>query len=500
MSTEILIILPILIPLLNAVISLFLWNHPRWQRIISVAGTAFHLVAAIVLLRSIQYQGIQSVQIGGWQAPFGITLVIDLFSAIMLLVTALIGLAVAVYSWANIDTDRVKFGYFPLYHILLMGISGAFLTGDLFNLYVWFEVMLIASFVLTALGGEPDQLEGALKYVTLNLLSSAVFLATVGIIYGLTGTLNMADLATLMPHVDSGIANTLAMMFLIAFGLKAAIFPLYFWLPAAYHTPPAAISAIFAGLLTKVGVYALVRVFTLIFVKELVFTHTVLLVLAALTMLTGILGAISQRDFRRILAFNLISHVGFMLLGLALYTPLALAGMILYTIHHMLVKTSLFLSSGLVYRLRGTYHLPSLGGLYRSNPIVALLFFIPAIALAGLPPLSGFWPKLALFQAGLNNGQYLVIGVVVLMSLLTLYSMIKIWFHAFWKPIPDGETVEQTNKTSSWNLMVAPVFMLTLFILILGLIPEPVLQLSQTAANQLLAPTEYMNIVLGGGN
>jgi multicomponent Na+:H+ antiporter subunit D len=479
--------------------TLLLWNQQRWQRRVSVAGTVAHLASVFALLAFVQRNGIQAVNIGNWPAPFGISLVVDLFSAVMLAVTGVIGLAVAVYSLGSIDTRRQAFGYYPLFHVLLMGISGAFLTGDLFNLYVWFEVMLIASFVLTALGGERAQMEGALKYVTLNLLSSAIFLAAVGTLYGITGTLNLADLATLILEIDTGLINALAMMFLIAFGLKAALFPFFFWLPAAYHTPPAAVSAIFAGLLTKVGVYALVRVFSLIFVQEMAFTHTVILILASLTMLIGILGAISQRDFRRILSFNLISHVGFMLLGLAFFTPLALAGMILYTIHHMLVKTTLFLTSGLVYRLQGSYNLEKLGGLYRSQPLLSALFLLPAISLAGLPPSSGFWPKLALFRAGLGQEAYLVIGIAVVMSLLTLYSMIKIWNQVFWKSAPEGKTNPEV-RGQAWQLMLIPVAALTLLILALGLFPEPVFQLAQKAAYQLLAPAEYIGIVFGGLN
>ncbi len=494
---DFLLILPLLIPLLTAMTALLLWNQRAWQRSISITGAAAHLLATLTLLVFIEGAGIQTVQIGNWPAPFGITLVVDLFSAIMLAVTGLIGLTVAVFSLGNIDTRREAYGYHPLYHVLLMGISGAFLTGDLFNLYVWFEVMLIASFVLTALGGERAQMEGALKYVTLNLLSSAIFLAAVGTLYGITGTLNMADLAVMLPQVDTGLVNVLAMMFLIAFGLKAALFPLFFWLPAAYHTPPAAVSAIFAGLLTKVGVYALARVFTLLFVQETAYTHTIILILATVTMLVGILGAISQRDFRRVLSFNLISHVGFMLFGLALFTPLALTGMIFYTIHHMIVKTTLFLISGLVYRLQGSYTLAQLGGLYRSQPLLALLFFIPAVSLAGLPPLSGFWPKLTLFQAGLQAGQFLVVGVAVLMSLLTLYSMMRVWNQAFWKPAPKGTPAAHEGGTD-WHLQWIPVLVLTLLILALGLFAEPVFQLAQTAAGQILDPQAYVQMVLGG--
>ena len=496
---EILILLPLLIPLLTAVSLILLWSQPYWQRRVTVLGASLYMVAVFTPLFSIQRDGIQSVQIGNWPAPFGVTFVVDLFSAIMLAVTGIIVLVVAIYSIGHIDARRAAHGYYPLYFVLVMGISGSFITGDMFNLYVWFEVMLIASFVLTALGGERAQMEGALKYVALNLLSSAIFLAAVGTLYGVAGTLNMADLAVVLPSLEHGLLTALAMMFLVAFGLKAAIFPLFFWLPAAYHTPPAAVSAIFAGLLTKVGVYALVRVFTLIFVQDIAFTHNIVLVLATLTMLVGIMGAISQRDFRRVLSFNLISHIGFMLFGLALFTPLSLAGMILYTIHHMIVKTALFLGSGLVYRLGGTYNLEKLGALYRTQPLVAAIFFIPAISLAGLPPLSGFWPKLAIFQAGLGEQEYLVIAVALMMSLLTLYSMVKIWNQAFWKPAPEQPPASST-ASFSWKLQVIPVLTLVLLIIVLGLVPESVFQLAQEAAYQILAPAEYIQIVFGGGS
>ncbi len=496
---DILIVLPVIIQLITAIVTLLLWEQRRLQRIFSVFGSSVHLATGIILLQVVQQEGIQSIQIGDWPAPFGITLVADLLSGILLLVTGIIGLAVAVYALGDIEPHREAFGYYPLYHVLLMGVSGAFLTGDLFNLYVWFEVMLIASFVLTALGGERAQMEGALKYVTLNLISSAVFLAAVGTIYGVTGTLNMADLAVQITLADTGLVNTLAMMFLIAFGLKAAVFPLFFWLPAAYHTPPAAISAVFAGLLSKVGVYALVRFFTLIFIQETDYTHTIIMVIAGFTMLTGILGAVAQQDFRRVLSFNLISHIGFMLLGLALFTPLALAGMILYIIHHMIVKTTLFMTSGLVFRLHGSYRLTQLGSLYRSQSLITLLFFVPAISLAGLPPLSGFWPKLAILLAGLEEEQFLMVGIALVMSLLTLYSMIKIWNQAFWKSSPEEDlTMYQADKLS-WVLQWVPVLTLTLLIIALGFFAEPAYKLAQQAADQILIPAEYLRTVLGSG-
>jgi multicomponent Na+:H+ antiporter subunit D len=499
-AMNVLLILPLLIPLLTAIAAILAWKWPQVQRGLSVVGAAGLLAADVGLLVSVSQEGIQVVQMGGWPAPIGITLVADLLSAIMVVLAGLVGLAVAVYSLASMDPQREAFGYYPLLHVLLMGVSGAFLTGDVFNLYVWFEVMLIASFVLVALGGERAQLEGAFKYVTLNLLASALFLAAVGILYGVAGTLNMADLSRQLPQVaQPGLVTTLAMLFLVAFGIKAAVFPLFFWLPASYHTPPVAVSAIFGGLLTKVGVYALLRVFTLMFLDDADFTHALILVIAGFTMVTGILGALVQKEFRRILSFNLISHIGYMLMGLGLFTPLALAGSVFYIIHHIIVKTNLFLISGVVRWLGGSYRLQRLGGLYRSYPGVAVLFLVPALSLAGIPPLSGFWPKLALLQAGLQEEQYAIVAAALLTSLLTLLSMTRIWSEAFWKePTEDGSPgSEAVHPLTSWLLRLVPVAALAAFAVLIGLLAEPLFDLSTRAAEQLLNPAGYVETVLG---
>jgi multicomponent Na+:H+ antiporter subunit D len=378
-------------------------------------------------------------------------------------------------------------------HVMIMGINGAFLTGDIFNLYVWFEILLMSSFVLMALGSERAQLEGAMKYVTLNLLSSALFLAAVGILYALAGTLNMADLSVRLGQVaEPGLVLTLAMLFLVAFGIKAAMFPLFAWLPASYHTPPAAVSAIFAGLLTKVGVYALIRVFTLLFVQDVAYTHTIILVLAGATMVTGVLGAAAQNEFRRILSFHIVSQIGYMLMGLAIFTPLALAGAVFYIIHHIIVKTNLFLVSGLVRRLRGSYELNSLGGVYRLYPLLAALFLVPAFSLAGFPPLSGFWAKYTLVQAGLDAGHYVIVGVALAVSLLTIYSMTKIWAEVFWKEAPAEPPAPDTRGI---GLMVAPVAALALITVTIGLGAQPFYELALRAAEQLADPSQYVQAV-----
>jgi multicomponent Na+:H+ antiporter subunit D len=491
-----LVALPVLVPLATAVVCLFLHRWRGAQRTASVAGAVALLVTGAALLHRVDTAGIQVMQVGDWPAPFGISLVADLLAAIMVVLTGVTGLAVGVYSLGSIDEAREAHGYHPLFHVLLAGVCMAFLTGDLFNLYVAFEVMLMASFVLLVLGGERAQLEGGVKYVTLNLFSSAVFLAAVGVLYGVAGTLNLADLALAVRHGTApGLVTTLACLLLAAFGIKAAVFPLFFWLPASYHTPPVAVSAVFAGLLTKVGVYALVRSFTLIFVGDTAFTHGLILAVAVLTMVAGVLGAAAQFEFRRVLSFHIVSQIGYMVLGLGLFTPLALAGTVFYLIHHIVVKTNLFLVAGIVRRLGGTLELGSLGGLYRSRPGLSLLFLVPAFSLAGIPPLSGFWGKLVLVKAGLDSGHYLVTAVALGVSLLTLYSMTKLWNEAFWKDPPEGSASPLTGRVP-WTLL-GPVVALAAITVAVGVGAGPVFDLASRAAAQLADPSQYVRAVLG---
>lgn len=498
------IILPILIPMFTGILCIFANRSRPLQRAFSLLGTGALLVVAIKLLADVSAQGIQVAQAGGWPAPYGITLVADRLSALMVVLAGIIGFAVAIYSLASIDAPREAFGYYPLYHFLLMGVCGAFLAGDLFNLYVWFEVMLMASFVLMALGGERAQMAGALKYVTLNLMSSALFLVGLGILYGMAGTLNMADLAVKFSSLGNGesrgVVTTLAMIFLVAFGIKAGMFPLFAWLPASYHTPPVAVSAVFAGLLTKVGVYALIRIFTLIFVQDTAYTHGLILSLAGLTMIVGVLGAVAQNEFRRILSFHIVSQIGYMLMGLGLFTPLGIAGSVLYITHHIIVKTNLFLVSGVVERLRGTFELKRLGGLYQSMPALAILFMIPALSLAGLPPLSGFFAKLSLIQAGISANQFVIVAIALVVSLLTLFSMMKIWNEAFWKPaakeVPEVEPVTGRAKVRLY-VWLLPIAVLAAITLAIGVGAGPVFDYALLTGEQLMAPASYVHAVLG---
>jgi multicomponent Na+:H+ antiporter subunit D len=499
------LILPIVIPLLTAAAALLSHRSREAQRWISLAGAAALFAAAIALLSEVSHRGILATQMGDWPAPYGITLVADLFSAVMVALAGLIGLSVALYSLASVDRAHEAFGFHPLYHFLLMGVCGAFLTGDIFNLYVWFEVMLTASFVLLALGGERAQMEGAIKYMTLNLFSSALFLTAVGILYGLAGTLNMADLARKFSTLEALHApvelTAVALLFLVAFSIKAAVFPLFFWLPASYHTPPVAVTAVFSGLLTKVGVYAVIRLFTTVFVQEAAALQSLILAVAGFTMVTGVLGAVAQYEFRRLLSFHIISQIGYPLMGLGLLSPAGLGAAIYFTFHVSVAKAALFLVSGLADRLEGTFELKKLGGLYRSQPLLAALFFVAAMALAGMPPLSGFFAKLGLVRAGLDQSQYAIVGVALAVSLLTLFSMIKIWNEAFWKPAPSNPAPRNaTSKISKLQLALymGPIALLAAVAVILGIFAEPFFALALRAGEQLIDRSGYIRAVLGG--
>jgi multicomponent Na+:H+ antiporter subunit D len=492
-----LLALPILIPLLTAIVLHLLPQRAYLLRTVAFGGALGQLAAAVCIMTRITAAGIQVLQVAAWPAPFGITLVADQFSGMMVVMLGVIGVAVSGSSFAGVDPRREALGYHPLIQVVLMGVAGAFLTGDVFNLYVWFEVMLIGSFVLMSLHRTRAQLQAAFTYVGLNLLASAFLLTAIGLLYGQAGTLNLADLARAWPERHTpGLDAALSMLFLTAFGIKAGLFPLFFWLPASYHTPPAAVGALLAGLLTKVGVYSMIRVFTLLFPDPHAPVYTTLLVLSTMTMGVGLIGAIAQRDFRRVLSFNLVGHIGFTTVGLAVGTPAALGGSILYTLHHMLVISTLFLVSGLFLRQRRTTQLHALGGLYRSQPAVAALALVPLFSLAGIPPLSGFVAKVAVVAPMLAAGRYSVAAVALLVSLLTVWSMARLWEEAFWKPAPSAAS-SHVPPPSLGAAIVAPIVFLVSLTLAFTALAGPLSRLTTQAGAQLLDRHAYLRAVLG---
>lgn len=494
---------PVVFNLLTAIVLIGFWNKIQVQRYVSATASVISVGIAIRLFAAVWQSDILVLQSGGWIAPFGISFVGDTFSATMVLLTSIAGLAVSVFSAVSVSKMRMRFGYYALLHVLLMGLNGAFLTGDIFNLYVWFEVIIIASFVLLTLGGERPQLEGAINYVTMNLVSSVIFLTAIAILYGLVGTLNMADLSLkLAEEQNRGLVNATAVLFFVGFGIKSAVFPLYFWLPSSYHTPPSAIGAIFGGLLTKVGVYALLRVYSLLFIPD-DFMTDLLIGIAIMTMLTGGVGALVQNNIRKVFSYLIVCHIGFMIAGLGMHTEIALMGAVFYLMHDILVKTNVFLLSGVVYKIQGTVMMSKLGGLYRAYPKISILLAVILFTMVGIPPLSGFWPKLFLFQAAFETHSFVLAGFIVLASFFTLMVVAKIWSLVFWREGPGKQQLDRpftyfdALRPSKKVVFLFPLLFLAACSLYVGLGAEHIVEVAGKIAADLEHTDRYIEAVLG---
>lgn len=499
-----LVALPIAIPLGSAVLALLGRRSAAWARIVSLAGVVALLGAGVALLAAVDRHGHLVMHVGHWRAPFGIALVADRFAALMVVLSAAAGLWSMLFALREETGDPPRPMLLPIMSVLLMGVCGAFLTGDLFNLYVWFEVLLMASFVLLALGNRREQLVGAVKYVVLNLLSSLAFLAAAGLVYGMYGTLNFADLARLSGEAvggPTGPTRAIAGLLLLAFGIKAALVPVFFWLPASYHTPSFAVSALFSALLTKVGMYSIIRAFTVAFPMEAAELRDVLAVLAGVSMVVGVLGAASQYQVRRILAFHSVSQMGYILMGLAIGTPAGLAASVFFVLHHGVVKSNLFLVAGAMERATGSNYLKdhAIAGLLRASPMLAGAFLVTALSLAGIPPMSGFAAKLGLIAAGVDERSYWLVGVATGVGLLTMYSMVKIWAEAFWRePDESSESLGAARRIPRLGLMGAVPLAMAGLTLALGVLAGPVVSLCVRAGEQLADPSGYVRAVLPG--
>jgi multicomponent Na+:H+ antiporter subunit D len=505
--TRILVPLPIVLPLLAAGLSVTLSRFPALQRALSVLTLLATVATSGVLLHLADRDGAAVVQVGGWAAPAGISLVADRLSTLLLMVSSAVLLAVLVYAIGQGVADGRRSTpavFHPCYLVLGAGIAMAFLTGDLFNLFVAFEVMLVASYVLITLDGGREQVRAGMTYVVVSLLASVLFVTAVGLVYAATGTVNMADAAVKLQDVPEGVRLALGLTLLVVFGVKAAIFPLFSWLPDSYPTAPSPVTAVFAGLLTKVGVYAILRTQTLLF-PGMERISSVLLVIAILTMVVGILGALVQDDLKRVLSFTIVSHIGYMIFGLGLYSAAGLAGAIVYTVHHIVVQTTLFLVAGLMERREGTSSLARAGGLQHVAPLLAVLYLLPALSLAGIPPLSGFVAKLGLLQAGLADGQALpvvAVAAAVLTSLLTLYAVGRVWTAVFWGPVAavvkdaDREDAVDVGVARTPGTMVATAALAVAGGLAITVVAGPLYAVSARAADDLMDTRGYVEAVL----
>jgi multicomponent Na+:H+ antiporter subunit D len=499
--------LPVLLPLIGAGLTLALDRYPRWQRTVSVLALASVVLVAGTLLVLTDRVGTLVLWVGAWPEPLGIALVADRLSALMLLVSAVVTLTVLLFS-IGLDSEERRRGapvsvYHPTFLILTAGVSNAFLAGDLFNLFVGFEILLFASFVLLTLGGTVERVRAGSTYVVVSIASSLLFLIAIACTYAATGTVNLAQLSLRLAGLPEAVQLVLQLVLLVVFALKAAVFPLSAWLPDSYPTAPAPVTAVFAGLLTKVGVYSIFRTQSLLFPDSPL--SDLLMWAALLTMLVGILGAVAQSEIKRLLSFTLVSHIGYMVFGIALASQAGYAGAVFYTAHHIIVQTSLFLVTGLIERRGGSSSLDDLGGLAALAPVLGVLFFLPAMNLGGIPPLSGFLGKARLLQAGVADGSPLALVLVagaVLTSLLTLYAMAKVWNRAFWRAVPAVGPPSRNPLIIRTRSIVLPRGMVVAagFLVVAGIsltaLAGPLYDYTERAATDLLNGGVYLTAVL----
>ncbi|WP_094287749.1 Na+/H+ antiporter subunit D [Mycobacterium lehmannii] len=523
-----LIPLPVLLPTLGAATTLIAGRRPRLQRLLTLVVLSVVVAVCGALLYLADRDGTLVLHVGGWgqsvpgMGPLGITLVVDRLSALMLVVSAIVLLAVVFYAIGqgvrDGDERQPVSIFMPTYLVLSAGVCMAFLAGDLFNLFVGFEVLLAASFVLLTVGASKDRVRAGISYVMVSMVGSLIFLFGLALVYGATGTLNLAELSVRLDDVSGGVRSAMFAVLLVAFGIKAAVFPLSAWLPDSYPTAPAPVTAVFAGLLTKVGVYSIIRAHSLLFPDGGL--DPVLLVAALLTMLIGILGAIAQSDIKRLLSFTLVSHIGYMVFGIALSNQLGMSGAIYYVAHHILVQTTLFLVVGLIERQAGASTMDRLGGLAAASPLLAFVFVIPALNLGGIPPFSGFIGKVALLEAGAQDGSVLAWTLVaggVVTSLLTLYVVVRVWTKAFWRSradAPEGhlsaalpsalldepEDIQFVDRDHVGRMpagMVGPTGALIAAGLALTVLAGPIFAYSERASNEVLDRSEYITAVVG---
>ncbi len=522
--------LAVIIPFLGAALSLLLLRRNALQRTVAIGSLVLTLVVEALVLVSTWDIGPQAVQLGGWRAPWGIVMVVDQLSSLMLVVSTIVSLAVLVYASGQGVADGDAEGPISIFHpsflILVAGVSNAFLAGDLFNLYVGFEILLTASYVLMTMGGTVQRIRTGVTYVVVSVISSVLFLITIAMVYAATGTINMADLSVKLESLPVGTQMQLHLMLLIAFGIKAAVFPLSFWLPDSYPTASAPVTAVFAGLLTKVGVYSIIRTETVLFPGERL--DDLLMWVALLTMVVGILGALAQIDIKRMLSFTLISHIGYMIFGVAVGTQEALSATVYYVAHHIVIQTSLFLVAGLIERRGGSTNVDRLAGLARISPLLGLLYLVPALNLGGIPPFSGFLGKAGLLQAGVDRGDGLAYALVagsVVVSLLTLLALMRVWNRVFLRapedaeypdpillaPVPagsrfllsSGSVDDQAGRFAGKGdvrlmspSMLGGASALVAVGVALTVFAGPVFQLADNAAENLVRPERYVEAVL----
>ncbi|WP_254523871.1 complex I subunit 5 family protein [Natrinema caseinilyticum] len=521
-----LVVAPMLVVLVTAVATLLLGRRPRTRAAVSLGGGVAYAVAVAAIdwfvVLAPDAPGIATYQVGDWPAPFGITLVADGLSAFMLTMVAVLGVSSLVFSTRHLPGGDGRSYYFPLFHFLALGVTGAFLTGDLFNLFVWFEVMLMASYVFVAYSGGAEHTRAAFWYVTLNLLASAVFLLGVGGIYASTGTLNMADLAQRLAEpaaygLDPVPVVGLLGLLLSVFAIKAGLVPFQFWIPTAYRAAPPQIAALLAGATKKVGIYAIIRLSFTVFAgsevavdlgvpgtelavdSPLSFVGAALFLMAGASILVGGIGAVGRDSLEGVFAYSSIGQVGFIAIPVAVAATttspelrqLGVVAALVYALNHTLAKGLLFLAVGTIRSATGSSRFDDLGGLAKRSPPMAIAVFVASLALVGIPPLSGFFGKFLVFDAAARSASAgPVIALLLVGSVLTIAYATRTWNLSFW-----GAQTPAVESAAIDRVQVAVLIVLATAIVAVGVGFEPVYEFASTAAEAALDTEGYVDAV-----
>lgn len=495
MTTNIFPMLPIILPFLAGVIMLFLGKRPMPHRMISAVTSLIMVGVAAFNVYYVYVNGTMVTFISNWSAPFGISVVYDMVAALLVLTTSIVTFFVVVYSFQSIGYERERYYYYPMVLFMITGIIGAFTTGDIFNMFVFFEVFLLASYVLITLGSRKIQLQEGFKYLVVNIVSSNFFLVGLAYLYSVTGSLNMADIHIKLSNYDGNLAimTIVAVVFLFVFATKAGLFPLYFWMPGSYNAPPMPVIALFGALLTKVGVYAIARTYSLFFTNDVGYTHQVLLLLSLLTIIVGSIGALAYTNMKQIIIYNIMIAVGVIMVGFSMMDYAGTVGSMYYLIHDMIIKAALFLLIGFIIYRTGKNDAADLGGLIRQHPVVGWTFFIATLSLAGVPPFPGFFGKLYIVESAFDNGHAIAAILVLLSSLVVLYSVIRIFIKVFWGE--PAQPIELKNIKSD-KLLFSAVG-LVIISAVFGLSADFLFPIFEMAAESFFDPSSYSNYLMG---
>lgn len=481
MTDAVTLVAPVAWPLLWAAVAMLVRGRPRVAEAAGAIGVAGMAVAAWLLFARATAGGALPVTVfGGWPRAFGVSFDARLPGALLVLVTAVVAVASLAYGHADIGARRRRAGYDALMLALFAAVNGAFLTGDLFNLYVWFELALVTALGLLTIDRRAGQIDGAIRYAAFAMLGATFMLTGIGVLYGSFGTLDIATLTAAIGARPASVATTVAAVLLLCgFALKSGLAPFHVWLPVAYPTAPLTVAAVFGGLLTKMGFYGLLLTVGTMFAGGGAVAPA-LGWIAAATMLLCAGGALAQTDMRRLIAYHVVAQVGYMMAGLATDTQAGVAAAVFYMVHSILVQANLFLGVGAIRRATGSWNLNHAGGMTRSNPVFAFLFAVPVLSLAGIPPLSGFWAKLVVMRAGIDGGASWLVLAALAAALLTLMSMAFLWSEACWKT-PAGDRPVRPVPPA----MLAGMAILSAATLAIGLMPERLFLLSRLSAAML---------------